>query len=75
MMPFSAPLRSAYKSKELRELHRLMLEKGIRMYASLESDGWRSEVSEDEEDQDARETEDSLYAQKTAAERLRLLPM
>ena len=54
-----------------------MLEKGIRIHKSLETAvaGWQSEASEDEMDVDALETEDSMYAQKQAAERLRLMPV
>lgn len=54
-----------------------MLEKGIRLHKSLEATvaGWQSELSEDEMDIDALETEDSLYAQRKAAERLRLMPV
>lgn len=54
-----------------------MLEKGIRLHRSLEAavGEWQSEVSEDEMEMDALETEDSLYAQKQAAERLRLMPV
>lgn len=76
-MAFISPFRQAYRSAELREIHRLMLEKGIRLHKSLESAvaGWQSEVSEDEMDMDALETEDSMYAQKLAAERLKLMPM
>lgn len=77
MLPFTSPFRQVYRSSELREMHRLMLEKGIRLHKSLESAvaGWQSEVSEDEVDLDAIETEDSLYARKQAAERLRLMPV
>jgi hypothetical protein len=77
IMAFTPPFREAYRSAELREIHRLMLEKGIRLHKSLESAvaGWRSEASEDEMDQDALETEDSLFAQRQAAERLRLMPV
>lgn len=76
-MAFMPPFRQAYRSAELREIHRLMLEKGIRLHGSLEGAvaGWQSEVSEDEMDIDALETEDSLYAQRQAAERLKLMPL
>lgn len=76
-MPFNLPFRQVYRLAELREVHRLMLEKGIRLHKSLEAAvaGWQSEVSEDEMDIDALETEDSLYAQNQAAERLRLMPV
>lgn len=77
LMAFASPFRQAYRSAELRDIHRLMLEKGIRLHKSLETAvaGWQSEVSEEEVDMDAEETEDSLYAQKQAAERLRLMPV
>lgn len=76
-MVFMPPFRQAHRSAELREIHRLMLEKGIRLYSSLEAAvaGWQSEVSQDEMDIDALETEDSLYAQRQAAERLKLMPL
>jgi hypothetical protein len=75
MMAFTGNLRSAFRSAELRNLHRLLLEKGIRVHISLDDlvSGWKSEESEDEEMEEA-ETEDALYAQTLAAERQRLLP-
>lgn len=76
MMPFSSRFRSAYRSAELNEIHRLMLEKGIRLYHNLDeyTAGYRSEESEDDPDE-AAATEDALYAQRMAAERLRLMPL
>lgn len=75
MMAFTGNRRTAFRSAELRSIHRLLLEKGIRLHVSLEDvvSGWRSEESEDEEMED--ETEDAVYAQTLAAERERLLPM
>lgn len=75
MMAFTGSLRSAFRSAELRNVHRLLLEKRIRLHVSLDdlASGWKSEESEDDEMEE--ETEDALYAQSIAAERQRLLPM
>jgi len=76
MMAFTGSLRSDFRSNELRNIHRLLLEKGIRVHTSLDDlvSGWKSEESEDEDMEEA-ETEDTLYAQTLAAERQRLLPI
>ena len=76
MMAFTGSLRTAFRSTELRNIHRLLLEKGIRLHVSLDDlvSGWKSEDSEDEGMEEA-ETADALYAQNLAAERQRLLPM
>lgn len=75
MLAFTAPLRSAYRSAELREVHRLMLEKGLRIHTDFNevTSGWNSQASNDDEEDEA--SEDALYAQRQAEERLRLLPM
>ena len=75
-MAFTGSLRSDFRSNELRNIHRLLLEKGIRVHTSLDDlvSGWKSEESEDEDMEEA-ETEDTLYAQTLAAERQRLLPI
>lgn len=74
MKAFSAPLRAAFKSGELREVYRLMLEKGIRLITDFDSvtAGYTSEISDEEEIDD---TEDAMYAQLQAQERLQLMPM
>lgn len=48
LKPFSAPLRSAFRSKELRELHSVLLEKGLRIRLELDTfaEGWSSEVED-----------------------------
>ena len=76
MTAFSAPFRKAFRSAELNEVHRLMIEKGIRIHKRLEgyTTGWKSEESE-EEDNEEMETEDAQHTQRLAAERLRLMPM
>jgi hypothetical protein len=75
-MAFSANFRPAYRSAELKAIHRLMLEKGVRLYTDLEAlvYDYTSDASEDEGDEEEA-TADALYAQKQATERLKLLPM
>ena len=74
MKAFSPQLRSAFRSEELREIYRLMLEKGIRLITDFDSGtaGYTSEISDEEEIDD---TEDAMYAQLQAQERLKLMPM
>ena len=75
-MAFSSRFRLCYKSAELVDIYRLMLEKGIRLHKKLEAyvAGWKSEGSEDEDNEEI-ETEDVQYSQRTATEKMRLLPM
>lgn len=82
MMAFSSALRPAFRSVELKRIHALMLEKGIRLHHPLSEyiTDWQSEASENEgdvehEDPGLMQTEDDKYASREADDRLRLLPM
>lgn len=59
LKPFSNPLRFAYRSTELKKLHSLMMERGLRIHVDLITSGWRSEDSEGE-DEDEVEGEGEL---------------
>ena len=81
MLAFSPSMRHAFRSEELKRLHSLMLEKGIRLHHSLTeyTADWRSEESEEEDAEqeglEMQQTEDDKHASKEAADRLRLLPV
>ncbi|GAA5891027.1 hypothetical protein JCM6882_006393, partial [Rhodosporidiobolus microsporus] len=56
LRPFSPALRSVYRSRELRDFHHLLLEKGLRVRVELDSfvEGHvGSEAEEEDEDEDA----------------------
>jgi hypothetical protein len=76
LLPFSQPLRSAYRRDELEQLHSLMIDKGLRLHAELVAA--QSEEEEEEEGEEEAETsgeESSLDASDVdLEERKRLMP-
>lgn len=78
LLPFSLPLRELYRSHELKEMHSLLLEKGLRLRTDLEVDGWTSDVDMaigDGDDSDGGEGGyDVKPAEEIFRERKRLLP-
>lgn len=77
LKPFAAPLRTMYRSDELRELHRLLLEKGLRVRLELDdfAEGWRSEPEDMEQDSSDDDRGGVVkVAEELYQERARLMP-
>ncbi|BGO94695.1 hypothetical protein NBRC10512_004875 [Rhodotorula toruloides] len=74
LRPFSPALRSVYRSRELRDFHHLLLEKGLRVRVDFEPflEGVVTSDMEDEEEGEGPMLEDA--GEELLAERRRLMP-
>jgi hypothetical protein len=75
LRPFSPALRSVYRSRELRDFHHLLLEKGLRVRVDIEPflEGVvTSDMEDDEEEGEGPMLEDA--GEELLAERRRLMP-
>lgn len=76
LRPFSPTLRSVYRSRELRDFHHLLLEKGLRIRVDLDAYLEGEQTSDMEvEDDDAPDLERLEQAgEEVLTERQRLMP-
>lgn len=74
LRPFSPALRSVYRSRELRDFHHLLLEKGLRDRVDIEPylEGATTSDMEEDEDEEGPLLEDA--GEELLAERRRLMP-
>lgn len=76
LKPFSSPLRTQYRTNELKEMHSLLLEKGLRVRVELDDflAGWQDPSERRELDDGEDEGVDIAGVEAIFEERKRLMP-